>query len=54
MKWLAFVFRVEELRASDSPQGSGFLCVCVCGGVLLQFLQVKIYLLQYHLAVFCD
>ena len=32
MKWLAFVFRVEELRASDSPQGSSFLCVCVWWG----------------------
>ena len=34
---VASVFRVEELHGSDSPQGSS-LCVCVCWGVLLQFL----------------
>lgn len=33
MKWLASVFRVEELDASGSPQGSSFfLCVCVWWG----------------------
>lgn len=32
------------------PRGVVFVCVCVGGGgVPLQFLQVKIYLLQYNL-----
>ena len=47
---VASVFRVAELHGSDSPQGSSLcVCVCVCWGVLLQFLQVKIYLLQYNM-----